>query len=455
MGDNRIKLYESFDPIFNLNSETKVLSTEVLSSAIRKLTEKAREYITPDNVRSIPIQNNERGSYKEMGNNALPKIYNEDLINYFVRILDAIEAGAKLKEKEMTIAVFNVISLQFIILFTEILLHIIIPLHNKNPRKYGKFEERLFDDFIKLAGKNSLDRVNIIDIKVDLPSYTNYDTLKEIIEKDDYDGYGYIVLLKNDTNNIKPGTYIILFLGNIDIYELTKAFINEIYIIGLTMEMENADGNYLTPLEFLIHDISHSHTRINCFRDRYNNTNSNLGPQRKRIKENNEKDSVNNINNSNLDPYTIKRKELSKKEKEFVNYIDTTTTLNQEQKHDIYIILFFIIHESCSEYLLEKEINMRYNFGVHEINMLSSWAANGMYNGLLKDKSYVYYLKNKTEGYAQKELDLKPLKEYVIIPYKKNEDYKKIEQLCGEYIQGIKNLFAITWNKFFAKMNTT
>jgi hypothetical protein len=149
---------------------------------------------------------------------------------------------------EPTITNMNLISLQYIILFTEI-----------EKRKQGK-------DTKTIMSKYPVDRIIVqYDSLFKLVDYskkpakkydwTNMNDLRVIIQNLAKDSNEYARLL--DVTCGKPNTCIIVLLGEMTFEELLISMISRIHYIGCSFTMEWADGNYYTPFEFMHHDLIH------------------------------------------------------------------------------------------------------------------------------------------------------------------------------------------------------
>ena len=167
--NERDALVKNFRPIFDLNSESKNLSPEVLSSAIDIIIDKANKYITQESLHCIPLLNKNNNNYAKFSKTlftkqicSLKKKYKPETIDYFRRILTNIIDGFERKRVNLTISEFNVISLQFVLLFTEIILQLI----NPSKGRIGGFEEDLKAEF-ELLSRGKEKKTN----------YQNYDDM--------------------------------------------------------------------------------------------------------------------------------------------------------------------------------------------------------------------------------------------------------------------------------------
>jgi len=222
-------------------------------------------------------------------------------------------------------------------------------------------------------------------------------------------------------NELIPGMFIILFLGEIEPNDLTKAFIQEYYVLGMTMEMEYADTYYATPLGFILHDIQHRNNRL---------------VDLEKYLENN-----------------IDRKNMKQNEIKFMNHVETTNELTIEQKKDIYLVLFLAIHESNmeghfkSQYIPNfideiKDIDdfrFRFYWTIYNniITDINNWTKDKLFNELLPE--------NHIFIYNEKALHLDTLRN-ATEPY---ENEAMLKDILESYLKYILKLFINTWNNFF------
>jgi hypothetical protein len=443
--NERSKLVQDFAPIFDLNSEISVLSSDVLSAAIDKIIEKAKLYITNDNLHKIPLLTTNNNNYikfkNELNLTRLNTIYNDEKVEYFKDALAKIIEGAKLTYKVMTIAQFNVISMQFVLLFTEILMTIIDPSKGRT----GGFDDDIIIKYKFLSqgrtdtcnymvyanmysnlndyGSNYkslyIDKLPANDFKKKFYKYmTNKNKFSKIIGFENNDEKNTIIPY---TNELIPDMVIILFLGELAINDLTKAFIKQIYVLGMTMEMEYADTFYTSPLGFVLHDMTHMDNR------KYGISDCQEG-------------------------YDKCIELLKQNETLFMKYIESDECkLSPSQKYDIYLVLFLIIHEATNEHILSSE-KIKFIFSDYPaatwgitgdiITDFTKWTKDSLFTGLIPDNH-----KFNDGSKEDKELDLlkNATKPYI------NEI--ELSKLLLSYLNYMLIFLMNTWNVYFKDKN--
>ena len=150
---------------------------------------------------------------------------------------------------EPNIAMLNIISLQCVIFFTEIL-KILYP-EKTQMKKYadGRRAREIQDNYA------SYTRIEWYD----------YDTIFQFTIKGQYN-----TLVRKDNGLIECNInkqYVCVILGELSLFEILYSLANNVNLVGITTEMEWADGNYYTPFEFMDHDITHGYNLF--FSDHY------------------------------------------------------------------------------------------------------------------------------------------------------------------------------------------
>jgi len=307
------------------------------------------------------------------------KIFNEYIVkiaepektilskNYDIIYKDAIQMIDN-NDYNLDIPEFNIRSLQIVILYTELIKNTIEDKTRTNMLNYFQQPSYKID----------------MEYNLFLSQWTNYKKLFELITKSD--GFKDIVYKKSN-NYILDMLYkrkspeilltykditksrIICYLDYITVKEIIFSYLHEIYYLGINENLDYADGRELTPFEFLHHDITHANNRC--------------------------------VRGCNI-----------KLEKEFYDYLEKEIIL-PEQKKQIYIIFFLLVHESISEYLMETETTIYDSFNFDNllpefIPNLQNWLNPNFYNGLLPvnlredEKKIKIYLFDSFELFKQK-----------------------------------------------------
>jgi len=144
----------------------------------------------------------------------------------------------------VTLPMLNIISLQCVILFTELV-------KITNPIESTMFSP---DDFIK-------------KLYNDLTKDDNWEIYEVIEEKVKQNNYLKNLVTEVCCPNLKKAR-ILVILGELSIEEILKSLSDEIYFIGIVTKLTWADGAKLTPFEFMMHDLSHATIRSH---NTYNN----------------------------------------------------------------------------------------------------------------------------------------------------------------------------------------
>lgn len=134
----------------------------------------------------------------------------------------------------------NIISLQFVILFTTI----------------------CWPDSNKVFESNLNDVHNIYKFILST-DWTNYDALKATLNDNRSKIFKKLYYIEDDT-------FLITILDYLRLDEIINTFLDNIFICGVSTDMIYADGRYLTPFDFLEHDIIHSNNyKWACFQRIY------------------------------------------------------------------------------------------------------------------------------------------------------------------------------------------
>ena len=234
-----------------------------------------------------------------------------------------------------TIVSFNIISLQCVILFTEI-----IKLSNPDNLIMSNYAGGV-EEIRELYSLLTIDDM-----------WDNYDFIKNIIMKNSkVNKYLDCIINQNasslDENKTELNYYnlekarIFCIFGNLSEYEIIKALSYDIFLIGIVTTMTIADGRLYTPFEFMHHDLIHARNR--GVYEEYDTKYS-----REFI-----------LNNKVDDKYKIKQ---------------------------IHTILFMIMHESIDEYILsEKTLPYNYFNSLNPpfVTNIANWNNINFYGGLL------------------------------------------------------------------------
>jgi len=223
-----------------------------------------------------------------------------------------------LNDRILDIPEFNIRSLQIVILFTE-LVRLTNTFADTTMKKYFQPNIKIYDiyDNIKLVWDDYKKLYNNL-LKVDVFK-SLFGQVKIDFTKDS--GITYKIINNWTFRNIKLSR-IICYLDLISPKEMVFSAAHEIYYLGIATQMEWADGLEVTPFEFLHHDITHANNRGS------NGYNAEL-------------------------------------ENKFILYLDAQKDiikLDSKKTKQIYIMLFMIMHESMSEYLLTKKISEDIHF---------------------------------------------------------------------------------------------
>jgi hypothetical protein len=220
---------------------------------------------------------------------------------------------------------FNIRSLQLVILFTEL-----ERLTNINPEETsmaGYFQQPRFpiDEYYYelVIGGLWIDWKALRDKIIELePKSRIFQTYKFLTLLGYYDKYSRNPVIKYHTlENINERVQIIVYLDYLSLQDIIISYANNVYLIGITESMTWADGRYLTPFEFLHHDITHS-------------LNREMG-------------------------YNTGKNTL-----EFMEYINEPKRkrdIGEKEIYELKVILFILVHESRFESILDNAINSGFN----------------------------------------------------------------------------------------------
>ena len=185
----------------------------------------------------------------------------------------------------------NIISLQFVILFTTI----------------------CWPDSNKVFESNLNDVHNIYKFILST-NWTNYDALKVTLNDNRSKIFKKIYYIDDNT-------FLITILDYLRLDEIINTYLDNIFICGVSTDMIYADGRYLTPFEFLEHDIIHSNNyKWACFQ---------------RV---------------NLDVENLKG---------FLHFVNTNPDFNKETKYSIKTMVFLLIHELFCDFF-RQNLNEKY-----------------------------------------------------------------------------------------------
>jgi len=229
---------------------------------------------------------------------------------------------------EPSIVSFNIISLQCIILFTEI---IKLSSHSFMTNYAGGVEE-----IQELYSLLTIDNM-----------WDNYSFIKNIIIKNSKVNKYFDCIINNENktelnyNNLKRARIFSIF-GNLSEYEIIKALSYDIFLIGIVTKMTITDGRLYTPFEFMHHDLIHARNR-GVYED-YD----------------------------------------TKYSREFIGYINKIE--DKYKLKQISTILFIIMHESINEYILsEKTLPYNYFNSLYPpfVTKIDNWTNIDFYGALL------------------------------------------------------------------------
>jgi hypothetical protein len=287
------------------------------------------------------------------------------------------------KNKLIDVKEFNIYSLQIIILFTE-LVRLLPTTHNTTMDNYFQTRIQIKDIYNKF--KNTLNNFEGLAEAVETDSA--FSTLlgphEYILEArrfhfiKDKKGQNIYFSYKNKNDH---DVILICYIGIISLEDFVNMYAYNFYPLGITEKIEYADGRPLTPFEFLHHDLTHS---INRYRDKnilkkeqifinYLNDDKNL----KKYKV-----SIDKSNNDNSTIY-IENKYLS-----YDNLQSLISSINDNIKYNIYLVMFLIIHESgyLEELFLDNQLTINFDsFQPPFITNINNWKNLNYYGELLPD----------------------------------------------------------------------
>lgn len=234
--------------------------------------------------------------------------------NQFKSNLDTI---FKKDIEQMTLQIFNVMSLQCVILLTELVRFEDFTKNNKYT--YSNMSKYPIPDIINLY--NNIIKINWLDYDKIILHLQNYDDNPDISNRaKKFFGILPNILfnVKNDNScpiveNDKPIIYTLI--GELSLLQILNSYAHNIYLIGIVTDMSDADGKNYTPFEFMHHDIIHRKNRLLLDLD-----------NKKTIYE-----------------------------KQFINYLINNQSISKDKLHKITIILFLLMHESLDENILFKK----------------------------------------------------------------------------------------------------
>lgn len=216
----------------------------------------------------------------------------------------------------ITLQIFNVISLQCVILLTEIVLF--KDFYKNNAYTYSNMQKYPIPTIITLY--NNIKKIDWFNYETILLFLKNYDESPEITdEMKRYFGFLPNDLVPVKTNYSCPilesnNPIIYTLIGELSLLQILNSYAHNIYLIGIVTDISYADGRYYTPFEYMHHDIIHKQNRLRI-------TNAEEG---------------------------------TKYEKKFINHlVENESILKRNHKLDkITIILFLLMHESADEFIL-------------------------------------------------------------------------------------------------------
>jgi hypothetical protein len=260
--------------------------------------------------------------------------------------------------------------------------------------------------------------------------YTNQTTLYEKVKE----SKGFISILGSINFDIrkmkrvldKPYSFeeikkscILCYLGIMSLEELVLSFINEIYLIGITDDLDWADGKELTPFEFVHHDLTHA-----------NNRGGQVG--------------YNIIN-----------------EKKFFEYYEKLPNSTEEEKtvkYQCLLMLFLLIHEHpLYEFLLKKKISKTYthfynlNDSNHFVFKLGNWLNFNYFAELLPESLREEIRELNLTNPEQIELYINEEAELLKYINSSHNDKKLVETIIkvNNYLLKSWNVFVEHWNSSF------
>ncbi len=218
----------------------------------------------------------------------------------YLSLLEQIQA----KIAPFTIKILNLKSLQCVILMTLLLIET-----EKIPddKLMASYTERfkIKDLFKQLTAGNLFLDLDKLEAEC-LKDYTlkniiqkfRQPTLDEMINKVKISGVEYC----DDIIDVR----LSVLLGELSLEEIIESELNIVHLIGITTEMEWADGNLYTPFEFYHHDLIHANNSVFC-------TGGNIPEINKLYK-----------------------------------HIKSNKIKLGKKYHDFIMMLFFLIHEACA-----------------------------------------------------------------------------------------------------------
>jgi hypothetical protein len=320
---------------------------------------------------------------------------------------------SKIKYENLDIPEFNIRSLQLVILFTE--LERLTNSNTKETSMLGYFQQPRFpiDEYYNelVSDKLWIDLKALQDKIIELePKSRIFQSYKFLTLLGYYDKYSRNPDIKYHTlENINERVQIIVYLDYLSLQDIIISYANNVYLIGITESMTWADGRYLTPFEFLHHDITHSLNREMGY----------------------------NTGKNTLEFMT------------YINNLKNTGDIGEKEIYELKVILFILVHESRFESILDNTIESTFKSysdicgGTTFLCNWDNWRNDNYFGGLLGQ-----YLMNE-KGISKTD-------------YKKFTDEEKAKQLQSltddelkEYLDRIFNNFFNKWNQFYKLKQAT
>lgn len=186
-----------------------------------------------------------------------------DTRDLYLRMKQKFENIERIDISTPTISTLNIISLQCVILFTEIVK--VIEPHKSTMENYnggGSQAIELQKLYIELTKEDKWDDYDYI-YKLITKSVIDPVTQRQIVlitkplKRLVYTN-NYINII--NCKNIKKQRLCVI-LGELTLFEILNSLANDIFLIGITPHMGWADGYYYTPFEFMDHDMVHAINR--------------------------------------------------------------------------------------------------------------------------------------------------------------------------------------------------
>jgi hypothetical protein len=200
----------------------------------------------------------------------LLKYVHNTALDSFVKLDDSIKRMWGIKFRSIytqniatpTITDMNVLSLQYIILFTET--------ERGNKKQTIKDLMKNYPESETITGQYT-NILNAVNSEYKQLNWFNFNHCKEILKILAKGPYGskteYTRLV--DITCGKTDTCIITLLGEMSFEEILLSMASRIHYIGFSFIMVWADGRHYTPFEFMHHDLIHIENFENIFYDKY------------------------------------------------------------------------------------------------------------------------------------------------------------------------------------------